>query len=268
MLKKRLIPVLLLSQGRLAKTRKFDDLQLIGYPTYQVERYGQWAIDELVYLDISREATYDGQREDLRVGNLKAVSEIVTAVSKNCFMPLTYGGRLGGLKDIHDVLAAGADRVTLNTQAVRTPELITRATNAFGAQCVVVVIDVRRGENGPTVFVDRGREDTGLNPVDWARQVEAKGAGEIILQSMDRDGTYRGYDLEILADVCDAITIPVICLGGAREPQHFVDGIVAGASGVAAANIFHIQENADRQIRRAMRAAGIPLRTVASGTTT
>ncbi|MDJ0893576.1 MAG: imidazole glycerol phosphate synthase cyclase subunit [Alphaproteobacteria bacterium] len=262
MLKKRLIPVLLLSQGRLAKTTRFSNLQLIGYPTYQVERYNEWSVDELIYLDISREAVYDGQREDLRVANLRSVAEIVTAVSQNCFMPLTFGGRLRSLEDMREMLAAGADRVTINTAAVRRPTLVGEAAAEFGNQCVVVVIDVRQTDSGPRVFTDCGREDTAMHPVDWAREVEALGAGEIVLQSIDRDGTYRGYDLGVLAEVCAAVTIPVISVGGAREPRHFIEGIEAGASGVAAANVFHLRENADRQIRRAMLAANVPLRRI------
>lgn len=262
MLKKRLIPVLLLRDGQLVKTTRFGDYQVIGLPTYQVERYNQWAIDELVFLDISSGKKYDGKRDDLRIKNLTSVKEIVTAISSTCFMPLTFGGQLRNMEDIHGILESGADRVTLNTQAFHEPELVRRSSDAFGAQCIVVVIDFVSTPEGPRVCIDRGKTTTDRAPADWAREMEENGAGEIILQSIDRDGTYKGYDTETLKDVCDAVNIPVISLGGARTAKHFIEGINAGASGAAAANIFHILENADRQIRRQMNRAGIPLRSI------
>jgi len=262
MLKKRLIPALLLRDGQLVKTTRFGDHQVIGLPTYQVERYNQWAVDELVFLDIGSGSKYDGKRDDLRIKNLTSVQEIVTAISSTCFMPLTFGGQLRSMQDIHTILESGADRVTLNTQAYRDPTLVRQGSDSFGAQCIVVVIDFRMTPDGPRVCIDRGTEVTGKDPAEWAREMEQCGAGEIILQSIDRDGTYKGYDLETLSRVCDAVNIPVVALGGARTPKHFIDGIEAGASGAAAANIFHILENADRQIRRQMNRAGIPLRSI------
>jgi imidazole glycerol-phosphate synthase subunit HisF len=262
MLKKRLIPCLLLKNGVLVRSERFRVHQNIGNPIHEVERYNKWAVDELVYLDISETDVYDLGRDDLKVKNCPDPLDILAAVSKTCFMPLTWGGRIRTLEDIRARLRRGADKVTINTQALAAPEFITAAAQTFGSQCIVVSMDVLRHEDGRhEVFTGHGREPTGLDPVIWARRVEASGAGEILLNSIDRDGTGRGYDLDLIRAVASATHIPVIACGGVGRFQHFVEGLAAGASAVSAANIFHFTELSDRQAKKALQQAGIDVRT-------
>lgn len=261
MLKKRVIPCLLLKNGVLVRSERFSVHQTIGNPLNEVLRYNSWTVDELIYLDISATDEYDLGRDDHKVRNLRSALDILTAVSKSCFMPLTWGGRIRSLEDIHNRLERGADKVTLNTQAIANPGFITAAARRFGSQCIVVSIDVRRhADDHCEVFTARGREPTGLDPVNWARQVEELGAGEIFLNSIDRDGTARGYDLELVGAVAEATSIPVIACGGVGRFEHFAEGLAAGASAVSAANIFHFTELSDRQAKRVLRAAGVDVR--------
>lgn len=261
MLKHRLIPCLLLKNGVLVRSERFSIHQKIGNPIHEVERFNQWAVDELIYLDISIGSEYDLGRDDLKVRGLNNVLDILEAVSRTCFMPLTWGGRIRTLEDIHQRLARGADKVAINTTAIDSAGFIDEAARTFGSQCIVVSIDVRRYGNGRCeVFAEGGRRATGLEPAAWAREVEDRGAGEILLNSIDRDGGGRGYDLELVRRVCAATQIPVIACGGVGRFQHFVEGIEAGASAVAAANIFHFTEHSDRHARKALLAAGVEVR--------
>ncbi|MDD5389995.1 MAG: imidazole glycerol phosphate synthase cyclase subunit [Gallionellaceae bacterium] len=261
MLKKRLIPVLLLQNGQLVRSEKFTLHQVIGNPIHEVERFNHWSVDELIYLDISRDDHYDLRRDDKKVRGLSSSLEILTEVSKTCFMPLTWGGRIRSLEQMQAIFAAGADKITLNTQAWREPALITEAARRYGSQAVVVSIDARRHPDGRLeVCVEGGREATGMAPEDWARKVEALGAGEILLQSIDRDGTARGYDLDLIQRVAAATRIPVIALGGVGDFMHYAKGIEAGASAVAAANLWHFKELADRGGKRALARAGVAVR--------
>ena len=224
-------------------------------------RFNQWSVDELIYLDISREGEYDLRREDQKVRGLDEPLAILEEVSRTCFMPLTWGGRIRSVDDMRQRFSHGADKITINTAAVRTPELITAGARVFGSQAIVVCIDVARRADGRTeVLIDGGRTPTGHDPVAWACDVEARGAGEILLQSVDRDGTARGYDLELIRSVADATTIPVIALGGVGRYEHYVDGIRAGASAVAAANIWHFKDLADRGGKLALVKGGIDVR--------
>jgi cyclase len=261
-LKTRLIPVLLLLNGQLVRSQGFSVHQVIGNPIHEVERFNQWCVDELIYLDISRDDHYDLRRDDKKVQGLSSPLEILAAVSATCFMPLTWGGRLRSLEQIQAVLAGGADKVTLNTQAWREPELVREAARRFGSQAVVACIDVRRDAQGRAeVWVDAGREATGAAPADWARRLEALGAGEILLQSIDRDGSGRGYDLELIREVAAATTVPVVALGGVGSFEQYAQAVSAGASAVAAANLWHFKELADRGGKRALARAGVPVRT-------
>jgi cyclase len=186
---------------------------------------------------------------------------ILDEVSKTCFMPLTWGGGIRTLDDIRTRISRGADKITLNTAAFQTPDLITQASKVFGSQAVVVSIDVLRHDDGRLeVFVDGGKQATGLDPADWAKQVEALGAGEILVNSIDRDGTGAGYDIDLIKNVAAATTLPVIALGGVGRYEHYADGIKAGASAVAAANIWHFKELSDRGGKRALAKAGISIR--------
>jgi imidazole glycerol-phosphate synthase subunit HisF len=260
-LKKRLIPVLLLQNGLLVRSELFRLHQIIGNPIHETQRFTEWNVDELVYLDITRDDTYDLRRDDQRVQGLSDPLEILDAVSAVCFMPLTWGGRIRTLDDIRERISRGADKVTLNTAAVRTPELITAGARVFGSQAIVVSIDVLRHEEGHSeVFVEGGRTATGLTPEEVAREAERRGAGEILVQSIDRDGTGRGYDINLIRAVVRATTIPVIACSGVGRFEHYAEGIEAGASAVAAANIWHFKELADRAGKQALIKAGVEVR--------
>ncbi len=261
MLKTRLIPVLLLQNGLLVRSEKFAIHQIIGNPIFEVQRYNQWNVDELIYLDISRNDSYDLRRDDAKIKDLKHPMDILEEVSKTCFMPLTWGGRIRTLEDMRERFVRGADKITLNTAAVREPELITRGARKFGSQAIVICIDYKlTGDGLPEVFIEGGQEPIGKNPVEWAREVVNRGAGEILLQSIDRDGSGKGYDLEIINQISSQNTIPVIALGGIGMYEQFARGVEAGASAVAAANIFHFKELSDRNAKRTMARKGIRVR--------
>ncbi|MDD4957107.1 MAG: HisA/HisF-related TIM barrel protein [Candidatus Omnitrophica bacterium] len=261
MLKKRLIPVLLLQNGLLVRSELFKIHQIIGNPVHEVERFNQWNVDELVYLDITRGDKYDLRREDHKIKGLATPEAILDAVSRNCFMPLTWGGRIRSVEDMRRCINHGADKISINTSAVRTPELITAGAKAFGSQAIVVSIDVRaEGGSAREVFIDGGRESTGLDPVEWAIEAEKRGAGEILLQVIGRDGTGSGYDTGLIRDMSSAVRIPLVACSGVAMFEDYADGIKAGASAVAAANIWHFKELTDRAGKRAMARAGIDVR--------
>ena len=263
MLAHRLIPVLLLQNGLLVRSERFSVHQVIGNPIHEVQRFNQWNVDELIYLDMSRDDSYDLRRNDHKVTGLDNPLAILDEVSKTCFMPLTWGGRIRSVDDMRVRLMRGADKITINSAAVRTPELVRSGANAFGSQAIVVNIDARRHPGGMAeVFIDGGRTPTGMAPEVWARQAEVLGAGEILLQSIDRDGTGRGYDLELVRTVVAATTIPVVACGGVGSYEHYAEGIRAGAAAVAAANIWHFKELSDLSGKRAMRRAGVRVRGV------
>lgn len=261
MLKTRLIPVLLLQNGLLVRSELFQTHQVIGNPIHEVQRFNQWGVDELIYLDISREESYDLRREDHKVRGLAGPLDILDAVSKTCFVPLTWGGRIRTLDDMRERFRRGADKITINTAALRGPGLITEAARAFGSQAVVVSLDARRHPDGRAeVFADGGRTATGLRPEDWAREAERLGAGELLLQSVDRDGTGEGYDTELIRAVAQATTVPVIACSGVGRYEDYAAGVKAGASAVAAANIWHFKELSDRGGKRALAKAGVDIR--------
>jgi cyclase len=261
MQKHRLIPVLLLQNALLVRSQSFDVHQVIGNPVHEVARFNEWNVDELIYLDITRAGGYDLRRSDHRISGLDDPLAILDAVSKTCFMPLTWGGRIRSLDDMKIRFARGADKVTITTAAFDNPALVTAAARTYGSQAIVVGIDVRRDEDGRAeVYVDGGRRPTGLEPAEWARRVEELGAGEILLQSVDRDGTGRGYDVDLISAVAAVTTIPVIALGGVGRYEDYAAGIRAGASAVAAANIWHFKEMSDRGGKRALARAGIATR--------
>ncbi len=261
MLKKRLIPVLLLQNGLLVRSESFSIHQVLGNPIHEVERFNQWSVDELIYLDISRDDGYDLRRDDHKIRGLSDPLAILDAVSRTCFMPLTWGGRIRTVEDMRARISRGADKITLNAAAVRTPELIAAGAQVFGNQAIVVSIDSKLHADGSReVFIDGGRTATGLKPEQWAVEVERRGAGEILLQSIDRDGMGEGYDLELISSVAAATTIPVIACSGVGRYEDYVAGIRAGASAVAAANIWHFKELSDRGGKRALAKGGIDIR--------
>lgn len=261
MLKHRLIPVLLLQNGKLVRSQRFDVHQVIGNPIHEVARFNEWSVDELIYLDISRDGSYDQGRDDHAIGGLNDPIAILDAVAETCFMPLTFGGRIRSIDDMAVRFEHGADKITLNTAAFTDRELITEAAKRYGSQAVVISIDIRLRDDGVhEVFTHGGRTATGVSLVEWAREVEQRGAGELLVQSIDRDGVAKGYDLAAITAAAQATRIPVIALGGVGRYEHYVDGIRAGASAVAAANIWHFRELADRGGKRALASAGIDVR--------
>lgn len=251
MLSKRVIPCLDVTDGRVVKGTKFLDLRDAGDPVECAKVYDTQGADELVFLDIT--ASSDGRNTML---------DVVRRTAEQCFMPLTVGGGIRTIDDVRTMLLAGADKVSMNTSAIQTPTLIANAANQFGSQCVVVAIDAKRNAGGGwTVFTHGGRKATDLDAVNWAREVWKLGAGEILLTSMDADGTRDGYDLDLTSAVSSAIEIPVIASGGAGTLQHMVDVLSTGhADAVLAASIFHFGEFTIAQAKRHLAEAGIPIR--------
>lgn len=252
MLKKRVIPVLLLANGRMVKGKCFADYRDTGDPRSAARIYNAQYADELVFLDIQASLESRG-----------ALLDIVRTAAAECFMPLTVGGGIVGIDDVRALLLAGADKVVITTAAVRHPELIGEAARIFGSQCVVAGIDFRRGPEGPRVWIRCGREETGLDPVEHARRLADLGAGEILLNSIDRDGTMEGYDLEMAAEVADAVSIPVIISGGAGHFMHLAEAFQRTAvAATACASLFHFGDNNPIRARSYLRNLGIPLRVV------
>ncbi|MBP8144399.1 MAG: imidazole glycerol phosphate synthase subunit HisF [Inhella sp.] len=251
MLAKRIIPCLDVKDGRVVKGVNFVGLRDAGDPVEAAARYNEQGADELTFLDIT--ATSDGR--DL-------ILPIIEAVASQVFIPLTVGGGVREVSDVRRLLNAGADKVSFNSAAVARPELIREASEVYGSQCIVVAIDAKtNGQGGWNVFTHGGRKDTGLDAVQWARQMQRMGAGEILLTSMDRDGTRAGFNLALTRAVSDAVDVPVIASGGVGTLQHLVEGIrEGGADAVLAASIFHDGQHTVGEAKAHLRAAGIEVR--------
>jgi len=254
MLAKRIIPCLDVDRGRVVKGTNFVNLRDAGDPVEVARRYEEEGADELVFLDIT--ASHEGR--DIILDVVRRTADVV-------FMPLTVGGGIRNMGDIRALLNAGSDKVSINSAACRDPQFIGQAARRFGSQCIVVNIDPKRvrrdGEERWEVHINGGRIGTGLEAVAWAQEVERRGAGEIVLTSMDADGTKDGYDLEITAAVSRAVSIPVVASGGAGSPEHLADAILEGGADAAlAASIFHYGEYTIRETKRLMRDRGIPVR--------
>lgn len=261
MLKKRLIPVLYLRNGLIVRSQEFHDFREFGNPINQLERLNDWNADELIYVDITREGAHDLKRDDLKVKRQSDILEILREISRHCFMPLTFGGRIFDLARAAAFIANGADKVIVNTGAWRNPKLITEIADRFGSQAMVVGIDVKKVDGRHRVHVNQGQEPIEPSAVEWAQKVADLGAGEIFLNSIDRDGTGNGFDLEIVSAVADAVNIPVIACGGAgmfADFQEIFDK--TGASAVAAGNIFNFTENAYLRAKKELLEAGYPVR--------
>jgi len=250
-LKTRLIAVLIVRNGQVVQSVQFRHTNVIHWdPALAVDFFDRWAIDEIVVLDVSRD----------REQHEKFLQDI-EVISRKTFVPLTIGGWVQSTDDLKTLLRLGADKVTINTEAVRRPDLLTECAAIFGRQCLVVSMDVKVSKEGYEVYIDRGREPTGLDPCAWARTARDYGAGEIFLNCIDRDGFRQGYDLDLLKRVVAAVDIPVVAMGGVFTWQHFVDGVeVGGADAVAAANIFHYTEHSTRKAKEYMNQAGIEVR--------
>lgn len=244
MLKIRLIPVLYIKNGLIVRSEKFSYHQNLGNVVSEAKRYNEWNVDELIYIDISREEFYDLRRDDLKVSSKNNIVDLIRQISQICFCPLTFGGRIRTIEDIRIRLLNGADKISINTAAFRDPGFVTESSNMFGSQCIVASVDFKMVNGVPKVFIDCGREDTGLTPVEWSKELERLGAGEILLNSIDRDGTANGYDINVIRDVAAAVKIPVIGCGGVGEFFDFVQlAKETEASALAAGNIFHFTEH-------------------------
>ncbi len=258
MLAKRIIPCLDVKDGRVVKGVNFVDLIDAGDPVAQAQVYDREGADELVFLDIT--ATYEARN---------TVIDMVRRVADTVFIPFTVGGGIRSVDDMRALLLAGADKVSINSAAVQNPQLITDGATRFGSQCIVVAIDARRRQGaevaargeGWDVFVSGGRINTGIDAVGWAREIERRGGGEILLTSMDGDGTKEGYDIDLTRAIADAVNIPVIASGGAGRSEHFVQALTEGRAAAAlAASLFHFQELSIMQVKEALIAQGVPVR--------
>jgi len=249
-LAKRIIPCLDVDRGRVVKGVNFVGLRDAGDPVEIARRYDEQGADELCFLDIT--ASSDDR---------DTILHVVEAVAAEVFIPLTVGGGVRKIEDVRNLLNAGADKVSINTAAVHRPEFVAEATGRFGSQCIVVAIDAKRAGPRWEVFTHGGRRPTGLDAIEWARRMQALGAGEILLTSMDRDGTREGFDLGLTRAVADAVGVPVIASGGVGTLEHLADGVIEGcADAVLAASIFHFGEFTVRQAKQCMAARGIEVR--------
>ncbi|OQX30696.1 MAG: imidazole glycerol phosphate synthase subunit HisF [Candidatus Sedimenticola endophacoides] len=255
MLAKRIIPCLDVDNGRVVKGVKFVDIRDAGDPVEVARRYNQEGADEITFLDIT--ASSDDR---------ETIVHVVERVAGEVFIPLTVGGGIRRAEDVRRMLNAGADKVGINTAAVFNPEFVKEAADRFGSQCIVVAIDAKRvsaADEPPRweIFTHGGRKPTGLDAIEWARRMQSYGAGEILLTSMDRDGTKIGFDLQLTRTICDSVSIPVIASGGVGNLQHLVDGVVeGGADAVLAASIFHFAEYTVGEAKRYMQERGVEVR--------
>ncbi|MBP6940957.1 MAG: imidazole glycerol phosphate synthase subunit HisF [Syntrophorhabdaceae bacterium] len=250
MLTKRIIPCLDVMEGRVVKGTNFLELRDAGDPVENARAYEEQTADELCFLDIT--ASHEKRR---------TILDVVERVANEVFMPLTVGGGIRNLQDIRDILLAGADKVTINTTAVETPEFIQRSSEMFGSQCICVAIDAKRRGGGFEVYTYGGRKPTGVDAIRWAGEVESLGAGEILLTSMDRDGTKLGFDIELTRAISEAVNIPVIASGGVGTLEHLYEGFVeARADAVLAASIFHYREFTVIDAKNYLRQKGVNVR--------
>jgi len=246
---KRIIPCLDVKNGRVVKGVNFEGLRDAGDPVEAAIRYNEEGADELTFLDIT--ASYEKR---------KPIVDIVKKVAKEIFIPLTVGGGISSLNDIYDLLNVGCDKVSINSAAVKNPGFINEGAKRFGSQCIVVAIDVKKTGNSWNVFVKGGREDTGIDAIKWAKEVVDRGAGEILLTSMDTDGTKAGFDIEITKTISEMVNVPVIASGGAGKMEHFKEVFENRADAALAASIFHFREIDIMDLKRYLKQEGISVR--------
>ncbi len=250
MLKNRIIPCLDVKNGRVVKGINFVDLKDAGDPVEQAKIYSDGGADEICFLDI----TASNENRD-------TIYEVVERTSKKCFVPLTVGGGIRGVEDINKLLNCGADKVSINTAAVQNPKMIIESSKKFGSQCIVVAIDAKKNGNKWEVFTHGGRNNTSIDAIEFAKKMEDNGAGELLVTSMDRDGTQIGYDNDLMFKISSTVNIPVIASGGVGNLDHLVDGIRLGnASAVLAASIFHYGTHSINEAKQYLNSKGIPVR--------
>jgi cyclase len=251
MLKTRIIPCLDVNNGRVVKGVNFVDLIDAGDPVEQAKLYDKQGADELCFLDIT--ASSD---------NRETIYDVITDVAEHCFMPLTVGGGVRTVNDVRKLLLAGADKVGINTAAVNNPDFVAEAANKFGSQCIVVSLDVREtSDNKYEIYTHGGRKETGIDAIEWAKTMVANGAGEILLTSMDRDGTKSGFDTKLTKIITDIVNVPVIASGGVGTVEHFAEGVTEGhANALLAASVFHFGELSIPEVKKYMASQNIPVR--------
>ena len=250
MIKIRIIPCLDVDNGRVVKGINFVNLVDAGDPVKQAKFYSENGADEITFLDIT--ATHEKRF---------AMVDIIERTANECLVPLTVGGGIRGVDDMKNFLTVGADKVSVNSSAIKEPKIITEGAMKFGNQCIVVVIDAKKIKNSWKVFINGGRVETGIDAIQWAKKVEKLGAGEILLTSMDRDGTKKGFDLELTKKISSSVGIPVIASGGIGKIDHFVDGVVkGGASALLAASVFHFGEFGISEVKKHLISKGINVR--------
>ena len=249
MLKNRIIPCLDVKNGRVVKGINFVDLKDAGDPVEQAKIYSDGGADEICFLDI----TASNENRD-------TIYEVVEKTSKNCFVPLTVGGGIRSVEDINKLLNCGADKVSINTAAVQNPNVVEESSKKFGSQCIVVAIDAKKNGDIWEIFTHGGRNSTGINAIQYAKKMENYGAGELLVTSMDRDGTQSGYDIELMKIISSNVNIPVIASGGVGTLDHLAEGIKSGASAVLAASIFHYGTYSVKQAKQYLASKDIPVR--------
>jgi len=249
MLKNRIIPCLDVKNGRVVKGINFVDLKDAGDPVEQAKIYSDGGADEICFLDI----TASNENRD-------TIYKVVEKTSKKCFVPLTVGGGVRSIQDINKLLNCGADKVSINTAAVQNPEVVVESSKKFGSQCIVVAIDAKKNGDIWEIFTHGGRNKTGINALEFAKKMEKNGAGELLVISMDKDGTQSGYDIELMKNISSSVNIPVIASGGVGTLDHLVDGIKSGANAVLAASIFHYGTFSIEEAKQYLASKDIPVR--------
>ncbi len=250
MLKNRIIPCLDVKNGRVVKGINFVDLKDAGDPVEQAKIYSNGGADEICFLDI----TASNENRD-------TIYDVVERTSKECFVPLTVGGGVRSIEDINKLLNCGADKVSINTAAVEDPKVVSNSSKKFGSQCIVVAIDAKKNGSKWEIFTHGGRNNSGLDALEYAKKMEDSGAGELLVTSMDRDGTQKGYDVELMSKIASKVNIPLIASGGVGNLDHLVDGIRLGnASAVLAASIFHYGKHSVQEAKEYLDSKGIPVR--------
>ena len=250
MLKNRIIPCLDVKNGRVVKGINFVDLKDAGDPVEQAKIYSDGGADEICFLDITASNE-----------NRETIYEVVKETSKKCFVPLTVGGGVRSVEDINKLLNCGADKVSINTAAVQNSKVVIESSKKFGSQCIVVAIDAKKRNDSWEIFTHGGRNETGINAIEFSKQMEENGAGELLITSMDRDGTQIGYDIELMRNISSIVNIPIIASGGVGNLDHLVDGIKLGnASAVLAASIFHYGKHSVIEAKQYLESKGIPVR--------
>ena len=250
MLKNRIIPCLDVKNGRVVKGINFVDLKDAGDPVEQAKIYSEGGADEICFLDITASNE-----------NRSTIYEVVKKTSEKCFVPLTVGGGVRSIEDINKLLKCGADKVSINTAAVQNTKIVMESSSKFGSQCIVVAIDAKRKGDGWEIFTHGGRKETGINAIKFAKQMEEYGAGELLVTSMDRDGTQKGYDIDLMKEISEMVGIPVIASGGVGNLDHLAEGITKGkANAVLAASIFHYGKYSVKEAKQYLDSKGIPVR--------